>query len=380
VPTRAEKGARAFRERLAGRGGTAHGTRWLVLAAAIGLLAGCSSPPPTTAGSSSSSIASSSIASGSTSSSTTTTTTLPAEEVVGGTAPTGSLSYLGSVMRVEVEPLAEGQIDAVAGGPETGPAPVTIAFRQLGSGPDLLMVMGQSGSMSWWEPTLLQSLSQSFHVTVFDLPGIGYSGPDPAGGSPSIDRYADVTAGLVDALGLHHPVVVGWGMGGEVALEVALRHAGLASKLVLVDTSAGGRSASSTKPDVARVLGAPSSTLTRLAQLLFSPADTGDRAAWLLAMLQEGPDDVVASGIEAEAGAQAGWWRSGASVASLGTVSVPAMVVWGSNDVLFSRGDASSLANALPVSRLVVLEGAGYASLFEDDSLFASDLESFVSS
>jgi pimeloyl-ACP methyl ester carboxylesterase len=299
---------------------------------------------------------------------------------VAGTAPTGSLSYLGSVMRVEVEPLAEGQIEEPAGGSSAGPAPTTIAFRQFGSGPDLMLVMGQAGSMSWWEPTLLQSLSQSFHVTIFDLPGIGYSGPDPAGGSPSIDRYADVTAGLADALGLHHPVVVGWGMGGEVALEVGLRHAGLASKLVLVDTSAGGRSASPTNPAQARVLGSPTTTTTRLAQLLFSPADTGDRAAWLLDMLQEGPDDVVASGIEGEAAAQAAWWRSGPSDASLGSVSVPAMVVWGSEDVLFSRGDASSLADSLPVSRMVVLEGAGYASLFEDDSVFVSDLESFATS
>ena len=50
------------------------------------------------------------------------------------------------------------------------------------------------------------------------------------------DLAADV-AGLIDALGLSRPTLLGWSMGGCVALALALSHPGKVSKLVLLSTS-----------------------------------------------------------------------------------------------------------------------------------------------
>ena len=76
--------------------------------------------------------------------------------------------------------------------------------------------------MSWWDPALLSDLSSHYTVTMFDLPGAGYSGPTP---SPlSLPWLADMTAGLVLTLGLSDPIVLGWGLGGEIALSLAERH------------------------------------------------------------------------------------------------------------------------------------------------------------
>ena len=52
-----------------------------------------------------------------------------------------------------------------------------------------------------------------------------------------------MTAGLVLTLGLSDPTVLGWGLGGEIALSLAKRHPGIVSSLVLVDTSVGGAGA-----------------------------------------------------------------------------------------------------------------------------------------
>lgn len=363
--------------------GTAGGLRvGLVAAAAAVGLAACSSPagsrPPRTTLPA-------------------TTTTLPAPILVGGTGPSGSMAFLGSVMRVAVPQLPVGIPAAGASGTSgtsgasTGPSgdsgtppparqTVTVAFRQFGSGPDLVLVMGQSGSMSWWEASLLQDLTPHYRVTLFDLPGVGWSGPAPAGFTPSIEAYADVTAGLLDTLGLHRPMLVGWGMGGEVAMEVGLRHPGSASRLVLVDTSAGGPGAAPTPASVAATLASPASTPAGLGRLLFPAHDSGDRAAWLLDLLQQGPDDVVASALAGQAGAQASWWRNGASNAELSAISLPTMVVWGSADSVFPAADGSALASAIPGARAVTLAGAAYASLFQAPATFVADLQAFASS
>jgi pimeloyl-ACP methyl ester carboxylesterase len=256
---------------------------------------------------------------------------------------------------------------------------VTVAFRQFGSGPDLVLVMGQSGSMSWWDANLLQDLAPHYRVTLFDLPGIGWSGATSRF-TPSVEGYADVTAGLLETLAIRRPMLVGWGMGGEVAMEVGLRHPGSAARLVLVDTSAGGPAAVPTPAPAAATLASADSTPAGLAHLLFPSGDSGDRAAWLLDLLHQGPDDVVASALAAQAGAQQTWWRNGPGPAQVNAISLPTMVVWGSADGVFPAADGSALASAIPGASAVTFAGAGYASLFQDPAAFVADLMAFAAS
>jgi pimeloyl-ACP methyl ester carboxylesterase len=359
--------------------GRAVGERVGVAAAATALalaVAACTSPPSgsrpprTTAG--------------------TTTTTLPAPVLLGGTTPPTPLSFLGPVMRVTAQLLpvgvpaagpsgatgpSGGTASADASGRSTPLPGVTVAFRQFGSGPDLVLVMGQSGSMSWWDPSFLENLQPRYRVTIFDLPGVGWSGDAP-GLAPSVEAYSDVTAGLLAALGIRHPVLMGWGMGGEVAMEVALRHPGSVAKLVLVDTSSGGPGAAATPRGVAAAFASSATTPSRFASLLFPTGDSGDRAAWLLDMLQEGPDDVVAAAVAAEAAAQQAWWGTGASAADLSRITLPTMVVWGDADGVFPPSDGRALAAMMPSAQAIAFSGAGYASLFQQNA-FVADLEAF---
>lgn len=141
-------------------------------------------------------------------------TTLPSQVAVNGTAVPGA-TFLGLVRRVPVVAVAAGH--RISPMPEPGDPGYAsmqrIAFRRFGAGPDLLLVMGQDGSMAWWEPNLLSILAQHYRVTVFDLPGVGYSAPALA--PVSLDWLADETAGLIEALGLIEPNVLGWGLGGR---------------------------------------------------------------------------------------------------------------------------------------------------------------------
>jgi pimeloyl-ACP methyl ester carboxylesterase len=104
---------------------------------------------------------------------------------------------------------------------------VKLGDRQFGTGPDLVLISGDTAPMSLWTTYLLEPLARSFQVTIFDNRGMGYSTDDTSVGL-SVELMARDTAGLIAALGLHDATLVGWSMGGEIALTMAALDIGTA--------------------------------------------------------------------------------------------------------------------------------------------------------
>ena len=257
------------------------------------------------------------------------------------------------------------------------PGTVEVAFREFGSGPDLLLVPGEHATMSWWGSTLLAALAQQYTVVTFDLPGTGYSGPDP--GARTVGQVADVVAGLSASLGLTAPTVLGWGLGGQVALALVERHPGLAGRLVLADTSAGGPSAARSSPGDAALLASPSATYTELSAALYPPASLAARAAWTASVARIPSDVLAASSVAREVALQASAWADGAVASGLSRLSLPVLVVVGSLDTVFPPADSTQLVASIPDARELVFPGAGYASILQDEPQFVLALGKFTS-
>lgn len=107
-----------------------------------------------------------------------------------------------------------------------------------GSGPALLLLHGFTGSEASWQH-LLPALSQHYRVITLDFPGHGSTAvpTDPA--RYSLENTAADLARILDELKIERAAVLGYSMGGRVALYFALRYPGKMLALILESVSPG---------------------------------------------------------------------------------------------------------------------------------------------
>jgi pimeloyl-ACP methyl ester carboxylesterase len=108
---------------------------------------------------------------------------------------------------------------------------VRLHYAEHGHGPAIVMIHGLCGQIRNFSYALTDQLVADHRVILVDRPGSGYSAAAPSAGIPA---QAKLIAGLIDALGLDRPLVVGHSLGGAVALALALDHPDKVSGLALL--------------------------------------------------------------------------------------------------------------------------------------------------
>lgn len=90
-----------------------------------------------------------------------------------------------------------------------------------GTGPAALLIHGNSASRQSYLHQLNSSLGERHRLVAIDLPGHGQSAnaADPQH-TNTLPGYAEVVADVVKQLDLGGAVLVGWSLGGHIALEV----------------------------------------------------------------------------------------------------------------------------------------------------------------
>lgn len=117
---------------------------------------------------------------------------------------------------------------------------VTVAGQEVhvidrGSGHPVLFLHAFPFSAAMWEYQYAD-LEATNRVIGIDLPGFG-SSPAPADPkSASMERWADLVAGVIAELGLEQPTVVAASMGGYLTFTLLRQHPDLLGPLVLVAT------------------------------------------------------------------------------------------------------------------------------------------------
>src|SRR5262249_36201645 len=103
----------------------------------------------------------------------------------------------------------------------------------------LVLIMGFAGSLHSWPRSLIEELSAKYKIVLLDNRGTGKSIKPKNLDEYTIEKMADDVIGVVDDLKLDSFYLLGWSLGGCIALEVAHRIPKQVKKLVLVSAMGG---------------------------------------------------------------------------------------------------------------------------------------------
>ncbi len=113
---------------------------------------------------------------------------------------------------------------------------LTLNYLDRGAGEPVLLIHGLGSSGADWA-FQVPALEPRFRVLAPDLPGCGFSAA-PEGGKFEIAGLARALWALVDGLALPAVNVVGFSLGGAVALEMALQRPAAVPRLALINSLA----------------------------------------------------------------------------------------------------------------------------------------------
>jgi non-heme chloroperoxidase len=252
-----------------------------------------------------------------------------------------------------------------------------IAYRRTGSGPQMLLLPGINFSSDVWDPTVA-ALAPDFELVTMDLRGHGDS--DKPAGSYAYDVHVRDVHALVGALELDELTVVGWSLGGAIALRYASEAPAALRGLFLSGPAAPRFTAASDYPH-----GLPEEAVRSLME-----RELADRPAyrrWVIeqSFHQAPPAETIEWlwGISMKTPS----WASHACLEALVTedlrsalpaVAVPARVVRGAHDGFVSAEGAAAVAAAIPECDLVEFANSGHAAFLEEPERFHALLRDFA--
>lgn len=262
-----------------------------------------------------------------------------------------------------------------------------VGYRMGGTGPALLLIHGIAGSSTAWKE-VMPRLAKEYTVIAPDLLGHGESAKPM--GDYSLGAVASGLRDLLGVLDVARATVVGQSFGGGVAMQLAYQHPELCERLVLVNSGGLGREVSwmlrlLTLPGAEYVMpaifprfvrpwgdatgrwlgerGVRSARISEMWRAYGSLTDSENRYAFVRTMR-----GVIDPG--------------GQTVSAMDRLylaaHLPTLIVWGDRDTIIPVEHAHDAHEAIPGSRLAVIEGAGHFPHVECPEEFLDVLLDFL--
>jgi len=115
---------------------------------------------------------------------------------------------------------------------------IRLYYEAAGSGPPLVLVHGFACGVRSWDPQV-RAFSRSRRVITYDVRGPGISEAPENAAAYSQDISVQDLHALLGHLKIRRAAIGGLSMGGNIALNFALAHPEMVSRLIVADTGAG---------------------------------------------------------------------------------------------------------------------------------------------
>jgi pimeloyl-ACP methyl ester carboxylesterase len=257
---------------------------------------------------------------------------------------------------------------------------VRLRLRDTGprDAPAIILLHGFGASLETWEPWAV-SLSRSFRVIRFDLPGFGLTGPDPTG-NYSDARQMRILADLMDQLGVARASLVGNSLGGRIAWNFAALHPDKVDRLVLIspDGFASPGFEYGKAPAVPPLMRALPYVAPRFL-IRFNLAVAYGRPDNLTeATLTRYRDLMLAPGVRRAILDRTSQVILHDPAPTLARIEAPTLLLWGEKDGMIPISNAADYLRDLPHATLVRLPGLGHVPFEEAPAASLVPVERFL--
>lgn len=298
----------------------------------------------------------------------------------------------------EQSPAVQQQTLATAQGP--------IGYFRFGHGTPIVLITGYRATMANWNTAFLNALAASHEVIVFENRGVGASQPDtydtydtretpldrsaartapaaPVAARDPMQAFARDAAALIGQLGLRDVTVLGWSMGGAIAQELAVQAPTLVRRLVLMNTLPPGPAGEAVSPDVMKALsGNGPDHFRQVMTVLFPDALVADAMrCFVKDMFRPAgytPPLIPPAASDRQERALAAWMHDEAALTALRKVTIPALILSGSADVVLSPLNGAALEQTLSNSRWIEVSGGGHAMMYQYPRELAREIDAFM--
>jgi pimeloyl-ACP methyl ester carboxylesterase len=262
-----------------------------------------------------------------------------------------------------------------------------VAYRDEGSGPVLLLIHGMAGSSRTWD-AVLPELAKKYRVIAPDLPGHGLSAKPR--GDYSLGAFAAFLRDLLRELEVETATIVGQSLGGGVAMQFTYQHPEYCERLILIGSGGLG-------PDVnwtLRLLSAPGAELVLPIIAPRPVLDVGNKIrSWLSSAGVHSPraDETWRSYSSlADRETRQAFLRTlrsvvdyrGQAVSAMNRLylnsEMPTLLIWGDHDKIIPVAHGYAAHEAIPGSRLEVLEGIGHYPHAEAPAAVVAIIDDFL--
>jgi pimeloyl-ACP methyl ester carboxylesterase len=256
---------------------------------------------------------------------------------------------------------------------------INIAYRTIGKGSPLLLIMGYAGAMNTWDTRIITKLSQNHTVIIFDNRGVGNTSSGIK--NFSIPQFAQDTVGLINALHLNKPDVMGFSMGGFIAQEVALSNPEKINKLVLYATACGGNESTSLNQNLTKITQnskSPKEFYNELIKLIF-PKDWIQQNRPIVEIVKEKgfPSNMTMETLQKQYKAISSW-RSIGVCNQLEKINIPTLIMVGTKDVLEPKVNSLIMSKKIPDSWLISIPDGGHAMMTQTPNTLFYVIQAFL--
>lgn len=245
-----------------------------------------------------------------------------------------------------------------------------VHYEVAGSGPPVILIHGWTQAWNTWRSTF-ETFKDRYRMYAPDLWGFGESGKEDRRAF-EVPSFVELIPQLMDELGMDRVPIMGHSMGGTTALGVALAHPERVDKVAVVGSPVDGRSLSiflkmaGRRAVASMMLAGENAPVLRLFLKMWSPFVSRQNPSQFYNMTVKNSENFTTESFFSSIDSL----RRTDFTAHLSSINIPAMAIYGLDDVIVNPNQIKLFEEYLPHCITVPVPHAGHFVMWDQPDVF----------